>query len=52
MRFVSSLRRLMLPAVLTLLAGVAHADRVKDIASVAAQRSNQLIGYGDRKSVV
>jgi len=46
MRFVSSLRRLMLPAVLTLLAGVAHADRVKDIASVAAQRSNQLIGYG------
>lgn len=46
MRFVSSLRRLMLPAVLTLLAGAAHADRVKDIASVAAQRSNQLIGYG------
>ena len=24
----------------------AHADRVKDLASVAAQRSNQLIGYG------
>jgi flagellar P-ring protein precursor FlgI len=24
----------------------AHADRVKDITSVAAQRSNQLIGYG------
>ena len=29
-----------------LLGTSAHADRVKDLASVAAQRSNQLIGYG------
>ena len=27
-------------------AGAARADRVKDLASVASQRSNQLIGYG------
>jgi flagellar P-ring protein precursor FlgI len=29
-----------------LLPAAAHADRVKDIASVAAMRSNQLVGYG------
>jgi flagellar P-ring protein precursor FlgI len=29
-----------------LMSGLAHADRVKDLASVAAGRSNQLIGYG------
>ncbi len=37
-------------AVITMLAlcitGSAHADRVKDVASVAAVRSNQLVGYG------
>jgi flagellar P-ring protein FlgI len=35
-------------AVLTLLGGLqaAHADRVKDLASVAGVRTNQLIGYG------
>jgi flagellar P-ring protein precursor FlgI len=26
--------------------GAAHADRIKDLASMAAMRSNQLIGYG------
>jgi len=26
--------------------GVAHADRIKDLATMAAMRSNQLIGYG------
>ncbi len=26
--------------------GPAHADRVKDLASVAAVRTNQLVGYG------
>ena len=46
MRFVSSLRRLLWLTVLTVMASAAHADRVKDIASVAAQRANQLIGYG------
>ena len=28
------------------MAGAAQADRIKDLASVAAGRSNQLIGYG------
>lgn len=46
MRFTASLCRLILPALLALLVPAAHADRVKDIASLAAQRSNQLIGYG------
>ena len=31
---------------LSLLSGNASADRIKDLASVAAMRSNQLIGYG------
>ena len=31
---------------LAVLVGLARADRVKDLASVAAARSNQLIGYG------
>ncbi len=31
---------------LWLMAGAAQADRIKDLASVAAGRSNQLIGYG------
>ncbi len=33
-------------ALLSLLASPAHADRVKDLASVAAARTNQLVGYG------
>lgn len=33
-------------ALLLALAPLAHADRVKDLASVAAMRPNQLIGYG------
>ena len=39
------LLRLMLLA-LAAVAGAAHADRIKDVASVAAVRSNQLVGYG------
>ena len=36
-----------LPALMVLLAaGAAHADRIKDLTSMAAMRSNQLIGYG------
>ena len=36
-----------LPALMLLLvAGAAHADRIKDLTSMAAMRSNQLIGYG------
>jgi flagellar P-ring protein precursor FlgI len=31
---------------LSLWAGLAHADRIKDLTTVAAGRSNQLIGYG------
>ena len=31
---------------LTLGAGAAHADRIKDLTTMAAMRSNQLIGYG------
>ena len=41
------MNRLLLTALLALLAcGNAWADRVKDLASVAAGRSNQLIGFG------
>ena len=35
-----------LTAALTLLAAPAHAERVKDLASVAGVRTNQLVGYG------
>jgi len=36
-----------LPALMVLLAAsAAHADRIKDLTSMAAMRSNQLIGYG------
>jgi len=40
--------RLLVAALLVLptLLGVAHAERVKDLASVAGVRSNQLLGYG------
>ena len=35
-----------LTSLCVLAAGAAHADRVKDLATLAAQRPNQLIGYG------
>ncbi|MGA1674777.1 MAG: flagellar basal body P-ring protein FlgI, partial [Burkholderiaceae bacterium] len=35
-----------LAALLVLLMAPAHAERIKDVASVASMRSNQLIGYG------
>jgi flagellar P-ring protein FlgI len=38
--------RVCLTSLCLLAAGVAHADRVKDLATLAAQRPNQLIGYG------
>ena len=38
--------RVCLTSLCVLAAGAAHADRVKDLASLAAQRPNQLIGYG------
>jgi len=44
-RFFHSVR-LMLVCALALAAGGAHADRVKDLATLASQRPNQLIGYG------
>ena len=44
-RFLHSVR-LMLVSVLVLAASGAHADRVKDLATLASQRPNQLIGYG------
>ncbi len=46
-KFFSSFVRSCLPALMVLLAaGAAHADRIKDLTSMAAMRSNQLIGYG------
>jgi flagellar P-ring protein precursor FlgI len=42
-------RAILTPALLALLtftAGAAHAERVKDLASVSGVRSNQLVGYG------
>ena len=44
-RFYYSVRW-MLTCVLALAAVGAHADRVKDLATLASQRPNQLIGYG------
>ena len=41
-----NLTRLLISLVLPLLLQNAFADRVKDLAAVAAQRSNQLIGFG------
>lgn len=38
--------RTCLTGLCVLAASAAHADRVKDLATLAAQRSNQLIGYG------
>src|SRR6185437_6905784 len=39
-------RLLLLPLVLFLAAGSAHAERVEDLATVAGVRSNQIVGYG------
>lgn len=33
-------------ALFSLLTNMAHADRIKDLATLAAQRSNQLVGFG------
>ncbi len=45
--FFSFCLRSCLPALMFFLAaGAAHADRIKDLTSMAAMRSNQLIGYG------
>ena len=41
-----NLTRLLISLVLPLLLQNAFADRVKDLAAVAAQRANQLIGFG------
>ena len=46
-KFSSQLLRLSLLFTLSLWGvGAAHADRIKDLTSMAAMRSNQLIGYG------
>jgi len=46
-KLLSLCARSCLPALMLLLAaGAAHADRIKDLTSMAAMRSNQLIGYG------
>ncbi|MEY4726223.1 MAG: Flagellar P-ring protein precursor [Pseudomonadota bacterium] len=42
----SSILRVSLAALCLLATGAAQADRVKDLATLAAQRPNQLIGYG------
>jgi flagellar P-ring protein precursor FlgI len=44
--FLNRLKRWTLLGVLAGLCGAAWADRVKDLATVAAQRPNQLIGFG------
>jgi flagellar P-ring protein precursor FlgI len=46
MMTVSKFLRLSLASLCLLAAGAAQADRVKDLATLAAQRPNQLIGYG------
>jgi flagellar P-ring protein precursor FlgI len=46
MKNFSSLLRASWVALCLLAAGAAQADRVKDLATLAAQRPNQLIGYG------
>jgi len=42
----SIFRMLLLLVVLLIFSGVAQADRIKDLASIAGVRSNQLLGYG------
>lgn len=46
MKNISSFLRASLAAFCLLAVGAAQADRVKDLATLAAQRPNQLIGYG------
>ena len=46
MKHLSLFVRVCLTSMCLLAAGVAQADRVKDLATLAAQRPNQLIGYG------
>ena len=46
-KLLSLCARCCLPALMLMLAvGPVHADRIKDLTSMAAMRSNQLIGYG------
>lgn len=42
----SCMRAVLTLVVLALGSGAAHADRIKDLTTMAAMRSNQLIGYG------
>ena len=42
----STYLRVVVASLLVLVTGSASADRVKDLATLAAQRPNQLIGYG------
>ncbi len=46
MKKLSSLLRICVTSLCVLATGAAQADRVKDLATLAAQRPNQLIGYG------
>ena len=46
MKNLSSILRVSLAALCLVATGAAQADRVKDLATLAAQRPNQLIGYG------
>jgi flagellar P-ring protein precursor FlgI len=46
MKRFSHFVRVCFTSLCVLAAGAAHADRVKDLATLAAQRPNQLIGYG------
>jgi len=46
MNTMSTLLRIALASLCLLATGAAQADRVKDLATLAAQRPNQLIGYG------
>jgi flagellar P-ring protein precursor FlgI len=46
MKRLSTFVRVCLASLCVLAAGSAQADRVKDLATLAAQRPNQLIGYG------
>ena len=45
-RWLSAMPQLLLAASLVIVSGAAHAERVKDMASVAGVRTNQLVGYG------
>jgi flagellar P-ring protein precursor FlgI len=46
MKNFSSILRVCVTSLCVLATGVAQADRVKDLATLSAQRPNQLIGYG------